>query len=69
VFNADDYEQKYPEDAFGEEMGPNARFYRVYLDESTKYNAEMVESWRDDLDLLLVFVSDRRSFCLINDPQ
>jgi hypothetical protein len=38
-------------------MGPNARFFRVYLDESAKYNMEMVDSWRDDLDLLLVFVS------------
>lgn len=61
VFNANDYEQKYPEDAYGEELGPNARLYRVYLDESGKYNMEMVDSWRDDLDLLLVFVSTRLS--------
>jgi hypothetical protein len=65
VFNADDYEQKYPKDACGEEMGPNARFYRVYLDESAKYIAEMVDGWRDGLDRLLVFVSGPSS-CLTN---
>jgi hypothetical protein len=66
AIDPDDYEQKYAEDAYGEELGPNARFYRVYLDESNKYNLEKVDSWRDDLDLLLVFVSTRSSRAVVH---
>ncbi|KAL1751612.1 hypothetical protein FB107DRAFT_185945, partial [Schizophyllum commune] len=33
----------------------NARFWRVYLDEAHIYDAEMIEGWRDTLDVLLVF--------------
>ena len=57
--NPFDYEQKYDEDEYCKEMAPNARFWRVYLDEAHIYDAEMIEGWRDTLDVLLVFV---RSF-------
>ncbi|KAL1671472.1 hypothetical protein EV122DRAFT_179364, partial [Schizophyllum commune] len=50
-----DYEEKYDEDAYGEELGPNARFWHVLLDEGRVYDADMVEGWRDTLDVLLVF--------------
>ncbi|KAL1753652.1 hypothetical protein FB107DRAFT_186231, partial [Schizophyllum commune] len=50
-----DYEQKYDEDEYCKEMAPNARFWRVYLDEAHIYDAEMIEGWRDTLDVLLVF--------------
>ncbi|KAI5900691.1 uncharacterized protein SCHCODRAFT_02683520 [Schizophyllum commune H4-8] len=50
-----DYEEKYGEDAYGEELGPNARFWHVSLDEGRVYDADMVEGWRDTLDVLLVF--------------
>ncbi|KAL1746753.1 hypothetical protein HDZ31DRAFT_33533 [Schizophyllum fasciatum] len=53
--NPFDYEQKYDEDEYGEELGPNARFWRVLLDEGHAYDSELVESWRDTLDVLLVF--------------
>ncbi|KAL1716421.1 hypothetical protein EV715DRAFT_293200 [Schizophyllum commune] len=53
--NSYDYEEKYDEDAYGEELGPNARFWHVLLDEGRVYDADMVESWRDTLDVLLVF--------------
>lgn len=53
----DDYEAKYEPDAWGEEAGPNARIWRVYLDEAEAYDHEMVEQWRDTVDSLLVFVS------------
>ncbi|TRM61244.1 hypothetical protein BD626DRAFT_584611 [Schizophyllum amplum] len=53
--NPYDYEQKYEEDEYGEEMGPNARFWRVVLDEGQIYDMEMVEGWRDTLDVLLIF--------------
>ena len=38
-------------------MGPNARVFKVYLDEATNYTNEVVENWRESLDVLLVFVS------------
>ncbi|PBK69561.1 hypothetical protein ARMSODRAFT_864895, partial [Armillaria solidipes] len=50
-----DYEQKYSEDARGEEMGLFARIWRTYLDECALFDAEMVEDWRDGLDVLLIF--------------
>ena len=52
-----DYEQKYSEDdEYCMEMGPNARFWRVYLDEGQIHDTELIEGWRDTLDVLLVFV-------------
>ncbi|KAI5884868.1 uncharacterized protein SCHCODRAFT_02594751 [Schizophyllum commune H4-8] len=53
--NPFDYEQKYDEDEYCKEMAPNARFWRVYLDEGHIYDTEMIEGWRDTLDVLLVF--------------
>lgn len=55
--NTDDYEEKYEPDPHGEEAGPNARIWRVYLDEANAYDVEMVEQWKDTVDMLLVFVS------------
>ncbi len=52
-----DYEQKYSEDATYEETGPNARVWRIYLDESIVFDMNMVEQLRDSVDVLLVFVS------------
>ncbi|KAK0436780.1 hypothetical protein EV421DRAFT_1715721, partial [Armillaria borealis] len=49
------YERKYPEDEKHEELGPFARFWRTYLDECAVFDAEMIEDWRDRLDVLLVF--------------
>ncbi|KAL4261367.1 hypothetical protein AB1N83_008267 [Pleurotus pulmonarius] len=50
-----DYEKKYPEDATYEEQSENARVWRVYLDEATEFDADMVNKASDGLDLLLVF--------------
>ncbi|KAK0503529.1 hypothetical protein EDD18DRAFT_1040630, partial [Armillaria luteobubalina] len=49
------YEEKYPEDAYGEEMGPNARVFRTYVDERAIHDTNMVEEARDGVDVLLVF--------------
>ncbi|SJL00627.1 uncharacterized protein ARMOST_03940 [Armillaria ostoyae] len=49
------YEEKYPEDAYCEEMGQNARVFRTYLDERRIYDVNMVEEARDGVDVLLVF--------------
>ncbi|PBK69542.1 hypothetical protein ARMSODRAFT_886478, partial [Armillaria solidipes] len=50
-----DYEQKFPEDKQYEELGPAARVWRAYLEECAAFDNEMVEGWRDGLDVLLVF--------------
>lgn len=52
----------YPPDAFGEELGPNARFYKVYRDEATAQDEAMLDSWNKTLDILLIFV--RSSPCM-----
>jgi len=54
-YNPDDYEQKYPDDPFGLEAGPNARVWKVYLDEADKFDTEKIEGWSDTIDLLLIF--------------
>ena len=40
-----------------EEMGPSARVWHVYNDESEAIDAELVDGWRATTDVLLVFVS------------
>ncbi|PBK69495.1 hypothetical protein ARMSODRAFT_957134 [Armillaria solidipes] len=50
-----DYEQRFPEDKRYEELGPLARVWRTYLAECVGFDAEMLEGWRDGLDVLLVF--------------
>lgn len=55
-----DFEDKYPEDPINEEMGPNARVWRAFLDECEVFDADMVTEAREGLDLHLVFV---RPFC------
>ncbi|KAK0498074.1 hypothetical protein EDD18DRAFT_1071671, partial [Armillaria luteobubalina] len=50
-----DYEQKFPEDKQGDELGPAARVWRTCLEECAASDGEMVEGWRDGLDVLLVF--------------
>ncbi|KAK0195062.1 hypothetical protein F5146DRAFT_950309, partial [Armillaria mellea] len=50
-----DYEQKFSQDKRHEEMGPTARVWRTYLEECAPFDIEMVEGWRDLLDVLLVF--------------
>ncbi|KAH8798006.1 hypothetical protein DL96DRAFT_1639676, partial [Flagelloscypha sp. PMI_526] len=51
------YEEKYPEDVPGAELGADARVFKVYNDEAEKYDADMVRGFRDSLDGLLVFAS------------
>lgn len=60
------YEEKYPPDPPGEEMGPNARFWHVYLDEAEIFDQDLLRTNRDLLDSLLVFVSgDSQSIPLL----
>ncbi|KAK0230011.1 hypothetical protein EDD85DRAFT_751755, partial [Armillaria nabsnona] len=52
-----DYKQKFPEDERYEEPSPAARVWRTSLGDCAVFYVEMVEGWRDRLDILLVFVS------------
>ncbi|KAF8885846.1 hypothetical protein CPB85DRAFT_1173866, partial [Mucidula mucida] len=52
-----DYEQKYPPDEENKEMSETGRVFKTYMDECTKYDFNMVENWRDGLDMLLVFAA------------
>ena len=51
------YEDKYEDDALGEELGDDARIWRVMLDEGRVSDAAMLQRFRDHLDVDLVFVS------------
>ncbi len=46
----------YPRDQRGEELGKNARIWRIYTDEARKADARMTEGWNRSIDVLLVFV-------------
>ncbi|KAH8800526.1 hypothetical protein DL96DRAFT_1824072 [Flagelloscypha sp. PMI_526] len=49
-----DYEQKYPPDPLGEEARGEARVWATYLDEAESYDHDMIQSFRDTIDSLLV---------------
>ncbi|KAF9021185.1 hypothetical protein BDZ89DRAFT_1200590 [Hymenopellis radicata] len=49
------YEHKYAEDPPYQEMGPYARLWKAFLEESAKVDADKVADWTDALDILLVF--------------
>ncbi|TFY69957.1 hypothetical protein EVG20_g2923 [Dentipellis fragilis] len=53
--NPDDYEKKYPPDEPFKCLDSNARVWKVYLDEAKMMDDDMVEAWRDTIDLLLIF--------------
>ncbi|TFK98412.1 hypothetical protein BDV98DRAFT_494585, partial [Pterulicium gracile] len=50
-----DYDQKYPSDEQDMAMEPNARFWRVYLDEAGQFDSNMAENFKDTVDVILVF--------------
>lgn len=56
AYNPYDYESKYPEDPHGTETGTNARVWWTYLDVAEEYDLERVESWKDTIDVLMIFV-------------
>ncbi|TFK96085.1 hypothetical protein BDV98DRAFT_492278, partial [Pterulicium gracile] len=50
-----DYEQRFPEDAYGAEMKSNARVWRTYIQEAFKFDAELTTGWNQSAEVLLVF--------------
>lgn len=67
VPGSDNYEQILPEDTYGEELGPNARVFKVYNEESAIYDKEMVVKSGESCDVLLVFVCAVLRIYLIDD--
>ena len=56
VSEDEDYEEKYPPDEPFKGMSPTARVWKVFVDEFTKFDMEMIAKWRDALDTTLLFV-------------
>ena len=56
LFEVEDYKEMYPDDPYGAEAGQNARVWRVYLDETEQFDNDMIQGFRDTLDVHLVFV-------------
>ncbi|KAL1731496.1 hypothetical protein EV714DRAFT_283421 [Schizophyllum commune] len=44
-------------DVQGDEGGPNARVWRVYLDESAKLDEDMLQGYRESLDVHIIFAA------------
>ncbi|TFY77027.1 hypothetical protein EWM64_g6985 [Hericium alpestre] len=59
----DDYEQNYPEDHVNDGLGPSARVWRVYLDEAKAFDDNMIDGWKDTIDVLLVFLRPSSDPC------
>ena len=50
-------DSSYPKDEPGEEVSERARVWRVYLDETGKFDVSLTEGCNRGIDVLLVFVS------------
>ncbi|KAK0496878.1 hypothetical protein EDD18DRAFT_1352722 [Armillaria luteobubalina] len=61
------YEDRFPEDPMYEETMPNARAWMTHQAESAIHGANMVKEIRDNVDLLLIFVSKISIFSAVSD--
>ncbi|KAH7096484.1 hypothetical protein BKA62DRAFT_833940 [Auriculariales sp. MPI-PUGE-AT-0066] len=50
-----EHEKRYPPDRYGEELGPNARVFKIYHDRVTEKDEDLVQGWHETLNVLLVF--------------
>ncbi|KAH7096502.1 hypothetical protein BKA62DRAFT_833949 [Auriculariales sp. MPI-PUGE-AT-0066] len=50
-----EHEKRYPPDRYGEELGRNARLFRIYHDRVTEKDEDLVQGWHETLNVLLVF--------------
>ncbi|KAH8825246.1 hypothetical protein DL96DRAFT_172843 [Flagelloscypha sp. PMI_526] len=51
------YEEKYAQDAPGEEAGQSARVWKTYLDEAESYDDDMLKGFQDTINSLLVLAA------------
>ncbi|KAF8824327.1 hypothetical protein HHX47_DHR8000431 [Lentinula edodes] len=52
-----DYQEKYADEPFGEELKDNSRVFKVYLDEAEIFDDDMIRGFRETIDSLLVFAA------------
>ncbi|KAJ7581488.1 hypothetical protein C8J56DRAFT_728335, partial [Mycena floridula] len=55
AFDQSDYTHRFPLDMRGQEMGPSSQFWRTYQDVSAAFDGDMIEEYRDTIDVLMVF--------------
>ena len=51
-----EFNRKYPPDPWGEEASENARVWKLYRDERSNADRNMLDTWNKTLDVLLIFV-------------
>ncbi|CAE6420771.1 unnamed protein product [Rhizoctonia solani] len=51
------HQRRRERDEYGAEMDPNARVWRVYVDETDKADKELVDEWNSAIDVMLVFAA------------
>ncbi|KAG8750500.1 hypothetical protein FRC12_012862 [Ceratobasidium sp. 428] len=44
-------------DDYGQELGKNARFWKTYVREAYRWDADIVDGWNKSLDLILIFAA------------
>ncbi|KAG8779743.1 hypothetical protein FRC12_023871 [Ceratobasidium sp. 428] len=44
-------------DEYGEELSKNARVWKTYLQEASRWDADLVDGWHRSLDLILIFAA------------
>ncbi|KZV91822.1 hypothetical protein EXIGLDRAFT_749967 [Exidia glandulosa HHB12029] len=52
-----EFNHKHPPDEFGNEMGPEARFWKVHRKEATTHDKMLLHGWHKTLDILLLFAA------------
>lgn len=52
-----DYTARYSKDRIGEELSPQGRFWRTYLDEAANLDGSMLDEYHKTIDQLLVFAA------------
>ncbi|KAK0440458.1 uncharacterized protein EV420DRAFT_1247285, partial [Desarmillaria tabescens] len=55
--NLNDYTARYSKDRIGEELSPQGRFWRTYLDEASISDGGMLDEYHKTIDVLLVFAA------------
>ncbi|KAH7100889.1 hypothetical protein BKA62DRAFT_797553 [Auriculariales sp. MPI-PUGE-AT-0066] len=60
---ATEFDRKYPRDRFGDETDENAKVWKIYYDRARERDEDLIESWKETLDVLLVFAGLFSAVC------
>ncbi|KAH7101889.1 hypothetical protein BKA62DRAFT_701726 [Auriculariales sp. MPI-PUGE-AT-0066] len=58
-----EFDRKYPRDRFGQETDENARVWRIYQERAGERDEDLIEGWKETLDVLLVFAGLFSAVC------